>query len=260
MSEKDKSGLWEKMYDDIGHPSAVSIGESLSLIPRTVGVWLSKWEKWVVNGEESKRLTLEAIREKSSKIPEEKLTEPEPYVVIPAISQLSYCYDSEELRELYANLLVCSMNIDTKYHVHPAYVDIIKQLTPDEARWLMYLKGNINSVFPCIDIQRRLTDKEGYQYLLTNFTTVGIDKLVSKCDICAYLDNLERLKIIEIVSTAKINDEAVYEEIFKNPFYINTINSAYQHANSEITPKKKIFKLTSFGKNFVKCVIAEEGE
>ena len=121
------SGVLEKTYEDVVHPSAKSIGNTLSLVPRTVGVWLGKWEKWVINGEESIKLTASAVQEKASKIPEEKLTEPESYVAIPAIQQLSYCYDSEELREMYANLLVSSMNTDTKYQVHPSFVDIISK-------------------------------------------------------------------------------------------------------------------------------------
>ena len=44
-----------------------------------------KWEKWIINGEESIRLTAEAVKEKAKEIPEDKLTEPEPYVAVPAI-------------------------------------------------------------------------------------------------------------------------------------------------------------------------------
>lgn len=47
------SGVLEKAYDDLAHPSAKSLGNTLSLVPRTIGVWLGKWEKWVINGEES---------------------------------------------------------------------------------------------------------------------------------------------------------------------------------------------------------------
>ena len=87
---KQTKGVLEKAYDDLAHPTAKSIGNTLSLIPRTVGVWLGKWEKWVINGEESIRLTAQAVAEGASKIPPEKLTEPEPYVVVPAIQQLIF--------------------------------------------------------------------------------------------------------------------------------------------------------------------------
>lgn len=44
--------------------------------------------------------------------------------------------ESEKLREMYANLVAKSMNADFHDKVHPAYVEIIKQLSPAEAVFL----------------------------------------------------------------------------------------------------------------------------
>ena len=115
-----------KTYDDIAHPTAHATGQIVSFIPRTVKVWLGKWEKWILNGEYAIKETEKLLEEKLKHIPEDKIVEPEPYVAVPAIQQLSYSLDSEELRELYANLLASSMNADKKSDVHPAFVDIIK--------------------------------------------------------------------------------------------------------------------------------------
>ena len=73
------------IYSDLIQPTAKSIGNTLSLIPRTIGVWLGKWEKWIINGERSIELTKQAVQEKLARIPEEKLSEPEPNIAIPAI-------------------------------------------------------------------------------------------------------------------------------------------------------------------------------
>lgn len=127
-------GVLSEVYKDAISPIVKPVGDILSFLPRTVKLALSGWEKWLINGEETIRLTAESVREKIQAIPEEKLVEPEPYVAIPAMQQLSYCVNNEELRDLYANLLVSSMNADKKWQVHPAFVDIIKQLTPDEAK------------------------------------------------------------------------------------------------------------------------------
>ena len=40
--------------------------------------------------------------------------------------------NSKELRDLYANLPAKAMNSDTKDTVHPAYLETIKQLSPEE--------------------------------------------------------------------------------------------------------------------------------
>ena len=55
------SSVLGKAYDDLVHPSAESLGNTISLVPRTIGVWMRGWEKWVVNGEESVRRTIEAV-------------------------------------------------------------------------------------------------------------------------------------------------------------------------------------------------------
>lgn len=125
-----------KTYDDLVHPTAQATGGIISFIPRTIRVWFGKWEKWILNGEYAIRETEKLLEEKLKHIPEDKIVEPEPYVAVPAIQQLSYSLDSEELRELYANLLASSMNVDKKDAVHPAFVDIIRQLTPSEAKLL----------------------------------------------------------------------------------------------------------------------------
>ena len=107
MSEIEKEileqtkGVAVEVYKDDLSPAVKPIGEILGFLPRTIKLALSRWEKWLINGEESLRLTANAIKEKVRQVPEDKLVEPEPYVAIPAIQQISYCQNSEELRDLY---------------------------------------------------------------------------------------------------------------------------------------------------------------
>lgn len=70
----------EKAYDDLVHPSADSIGKTVSLVPRTVAIWFSSWNRWVVNREESIKLAIDAIESRVDKIPEEHLTEPPAHI------------------------------------------------------------------------------------------------------------------------------------------------------------------------------------
>lgn len=247
------SGVLEKAYDDLAHPTAKSLGNTASLIPRTIGVWLGKWEKWVINGEESIRLTAEAVREKAEKIPEEKLTEPEPYVAIPAVQQLSYCYDSEELREMYANLLVSSMNTDTKQAVHPSFVDIIKQLTPDEAKLLKAVKDK-TSYIPLVDLQIELGPGRGHIPLLKNYTNIGFGICDNPTNISAYIENLDRLKLISILDGIHLTDRSRYDPLESSSYY-----QAYKKVplpeGNKFSTKQKSFIVTSFGQKFIETCI-----
>ena len=87
-----------------------SVGDTLSLVPRTVGVLLGPWKKWVVNGESNIEEAIRQIEEKMEDVPEDCFCEPAQNVVVPAIQQLSYSYDSQDLRGLYVNLLASSMD------------------------------------------------------------------------------------------------------------------------------------------------------
>lgn len=239
-------------YNDIVSPSAKPIGTVISLLPRTIRLFFSRWEKWVVNAERSLELTAEAIQEKVAQIPEEKLSEPEPAIAVPALQQLSYCYDSQELREMYANLLVSSMNVDTKYEVHPAYVDIIKQLTPDEAKLLKRI-FQIKDDCPLISVRRYNADNS-YNEVIRNFSTIAFDACEKPLNIYAYLDNLERLKLIDIPYGGYITDNQIYKPLINHEI-IQKIMSEKLPEKCSWDIEKKYFYLTAFGKNFVEICL-----
>lgn len=239
-------------YSDLIQPTAKSIGNTLSLFPRTIGVWLGKWEKWIINGERSIELTKQAVQEKLIRIPEEKLSEPEPNIAIPAIQQLSYCYDCEELRNMYANLLVTSMNIDTKSSAHPAFVDIIKQLTPDEAKFIKSLDYSYQ-FYPLVDIIAE-NNNNSFHYLLKNFTVRKSAELSCPDCISTYIENLARLSIIEIHDTTFISNAHAYKEIENTEKISSLIKTNEEGYITRL--KKKAYTVTDFGMNFISaCVL-----
>lgn len=247
-------GVAVEVYKDLGRPIVKPIGEILSFLPRTLKLTLSGWEKWLINGEESLKLTAEAIAAKVQAIPQEKLVEPEPYVAIPAIQQISYCQNSEELRDMYANLLTASMSADTKWLVHPSFVDIIKQLTPDEAKYLKALPNQIIILHPLIDVNFSIGNKSrGTHPFISNFTDYNIDKLEHPEQICSYIDNLVRLNLIEIPAVQQITDETRYQPLEEHPLIQNSIKAQtdvrfiYHYIH-------KLFRLTNLGVNFKKVV------
>ena len=75
----ETEGVMTEVYKDVVSPSAKPIGIMMSYLPRTIRLCFAKWEKWLVNGEESLKLTADALHEKVEKIPAEKQCEPESY-------------------------------------------------------------------------------------------------------------------------------------------------------------------------------------
>lgn len=243
-------GVLVEVYKDAASPLIKPIGEILGFLPRTLKLALSGWEKWLINGEETIKLTAETVKEKIKAVPEEKLVEPEPYVAIPAMQQLSYCVNNEELRELYANLLVSSMNADKKWKVHPAFVDIIKQLTPDEAKFIRNLRPFVSINNPLIDVRIEYDETGSGRTIISNFTNVGLDQLDVPHNIGSYIDNLERLKLICIPPTMSLINKDLYEPLKTHYLLTNSLPKQLG-PNQKIGYDYKVFNLTNFGFDFV---------
>ncbi|MBO4522161.1 MAG: DUF4393 domain-containing protein [Methanomicrobium sp.] len=240
-----------KAYDDIAHPAAQAVGKIVGFIPRTIRVWLGKWEKWILNGEYAIKETEKLLEEKLKEVPEEKIVEPEPYVAVPAIQQLSYSINNPDLREMYANLLAASMNTDTKWDVHPSFVDIVRQITPDEAKLLKHLSTESNQ--PVIDVIHTLKNDE-YIVIVRRFTNIAEGICDNVNGIFAYLDNLERLKLIEFPAGVYLSNDALYTPLENHPS-IKSIMATVLPEGEKMTIRKGKFFVTSFGQEFIRICL-----
>lgn len=198
-------------YTDIGQPVAKPTGETLGLIPRAIKAALLPVEKWVLGKEYNLEATKKLLEEKLANTPEELIDSPEPYVAVPALQNISYCMDNDELRELYANLLASSMNKKVKNGVHPGFVEIIKQMCPDEAKIMKYFKSH--RTIPTIDL--KFVSKNGsYNEAITDFSTIGED---SSCEnpyeTKKYFDNLIRLGLLEKPNMIHLTNEELYKPL-----------------------------------------------
>jgi len=251
---KQSSGVLTKAYDDLVHPSAEPAGAVLSLIPRTIRLWLKAWEKWVANGEEGLEKTAEALRGKVDSIPEERLREPEPYIAIPAIQQIAYCFDSSELREMYANLLATSMDSATSEYVHPSFVEIIRQLTPDEARLLRELPRSVTEYEPLGDYVLELSSRGTMQTLLTNVSSFGRDVVQHLDRIPEYLENLIRLRIIESRPDVIIRDDSFYQDFPTDDEILDKAGVTLKDG-LKLHLMCKSFNVTNYGLSFIRCCV-----
>jgi len=251
-------GVMEGVYNDLVSPSIKPIGTMLSYLPRTIRLFFSKWEKWIINGEESLNLTGEILKEKLKNIPEEKICEPEPYVAIPAIQQIAYCYDSTELREAYANLLAASMNEDKKWEVHPSFVNIIKQLSPDEARLLKAFPRRSTTYVPVIHVTIDKGRQIGKETIKRNVVEPRFYNLCNVPDnMSSYLENLVRLKLITIPEDLYIADEKFYMPI-ENSELIKNLQKEPLENDQKYSLDRKLLYVTDFGITFANCCIYPE--
>lgn len=233
------------VYVDVGRPVAKPTGELLGLVPRAIKAALSPLEKWIMQREYNIAETEKLLELKLENTNPEDIEPPEPYVAVPALQNISYCMDDETLRDIYANLLASAMRKDKKDKVHPAYVEIIKQLCPDEAILLKYL--DIHNTIPAVDI--KFTFKNGETGLQkNNFTPIAE---MAGCQYPRranrYFDNLFRLGLVKKSSNEWFIDESRYDIIFNHPEFKKDYNFFNNpKAVSKVECIKSVYEITEF--------------
>ncbi len=80
------------------------------------------------------------LKEKISKIPEDKLVEPDIQIIAKALEEAKYCIDKEELRNMFSSLISSSMNKDI--FVTPLMIKIVSSLSSTSAKILKYFYEN----------------------------------------------------------------------------------------------------------------------
>ena len=98
----------------------------------------------------------------------------------------------------------------------PSFVEIIKQLSPDEAK-IMSLLTQIQNA-PVIWLNSTATDGLKKNILIRNFTLLGEKAQCTMPEMTpAYIDNLARLKLIYLLSDEYFSDESVYNPLYEHP-------------------------------------------
>ncbi len=253
----------KEAYDDLVHPTAKAIGETISLIPRALNAALSPIYKWVESKEYNLEQTKQLLAEKLKNIPEDKIVPPDAYVAVPAIQNLSYCMDSTELRELYANLLANSLIAGKKEKVHPAFVDQIRQMSPLDARILENFSKPetlpLCSVkwtpdpnrFRGIKPLRHFKDNAGSSKALLENITVFSDLSASLEDLAVGISNLKRLGLLSIPEGRFLSNNDLYQPLDNSPKI-----HAYLLKYPPFTYlERKLGELTPLGKEFCKICI-----
>ena len=244
-----------RLYEDGAKPVVLETGKTLSLIPRTINAVLAPLRTWIARKEYNVAETEKLLAIKLDKVGADHIVPPEPYVAVPAIQAISYAMNSKELRNLYANLLAKSMTDTQKDRVHPAFVEIIKQLTPDEAK---LLKLFINKdAFPLIDVQCVNDDSNhSYNTIVHNFTPILEGVCENASAVTSYLDNLSRLKIIEIPEGIYLSDNEVYKPLENHPKITKLMETKLEEGKQWNIDKKQ-FKITAFGKEFIDICVKD---
>jgi hypothetical protein len=245
------------VYEDALQPVAKETGKALQTVGKAVNTALLPIRGLVWGIEQIESFVHTKVAKKLEKIPVDNIQTPDPAVAGPALESLRYTGHKESLSELYANLLASSMDSETAINAHPGFVEIIRNLSADEAKVLTFIFSQ--KVTPLIDIRREeKSDNSGvnlHEFVGTIASDSGCEHLNL---IGSYLINLERLGLIELDKGRFLTAPDAYTRITDDPavkYIIDTLNDSPDF-KAEVV--KYFAKLTQFGYQFgLACIVSK---
>lgn len=262
-TEDNSKSVWPEIakeaYKDVVHPVAESTGKVLALLPKVINAALLPVRKWILYRDAQYEAVEQLLAKKLESVPPSEIVSPKPHVAVPALNAIAYSMDSEELRNMYANLLASSMSKNLQSHVHPSYVEVIKQMLPDEARIMRFMYA-YRKPLPAISIQAKLVNSDGSFTCVPCFTQLSIfvQDLENKDynQIAVYIDNLERLQLLQIPDGRLIADEKVYSAIENDPTVVDIKSSPLPEGHTWSIIRRYV-EMTVFGRAFCEVCIKD---
>jgi hypothetical protein len=172
-------------------PAGAEFGMALATVAKAVNVALAPLRGLIWGWDKIEEIVIPAIGKRFEK-KLRCLVEPPLTVAGPALEALRFAGPVPALREMYINLLATSMDSETVHKAHPAFVEIIKQLSPDEAR-LFSTIAQMNPTRICpVSIWATATEMR---------LSDGTRTEAAQCDhhdlLPSYFANLHRLGLVE---------------------------------------------------------------
>lgn len=250
MSENEKKDDLKKLpirmaAEALGEVVGGPIGGALAPVIETVFSSIQRSQlyrdSWIKD-------LLQRIFNKCKKIPNNQLQEPPLNIIGPALEASKYYISVEEMREIFANLLAHACDKEMNEFIHPAFVEIIKQMSSDECKMIKYLyePSSISKHYmPMIKIRQEVNNK-------------GIDLMPYFSDICyitdcqypkkfpEYLDNLHRLGLVEVFYYDFLTNEELYRKLREHKAFPHFLFDE----EDILIEKKGMYGLSEFGEKF----------
>lgn len=246
---RNASELANNFYSDIRpivQPVSKCIGAVLDFISTPV-CFLS--EKSKINFEKR----LEEYKAKMAEVRDENKCEVHPEIGVPIMQVLHYT-TNDEIADMFTNLLTTASVDTTAGNAHPAFIEYIKQMSPDEARIVKYLKNKSSIPHLTIRVYFKEEDK-GFITPLENAVSLCDDvAMIYPQNVGVYLSNLLSLGIIEDSGTMHLVDNSLYDKIIEYN-HLDEAKKRYEQIPDfkRTEDQKGYYSVTKIGRLFIKA-------
>ena len=188
-----------QVYNDAISPAAKEVSKSLVTVAKAINVAIKPLEGLVWGYDKIEKYIKDSLKKRFKGKSPDKIIPPPLNIAGPLVESLRFTAYQKELRELFINLLASSMDKDTSEKAHPSFVEIIKQLSPDEAKILAYISTQSNDIChhfnhaPSRNWNNRIFTEVSYL-----FEDICKASQVEHIELGqSYLDNMRRLLLLE---------------------------------------------------------------
>ncbi len=254
------------VYQDVLQPAAQEIGKALQTVAKTVHIALAPVSALIWGYEQFRDFIEHDVVDRLKNVPAERIINPPPNIAGPALEALRYTGYDEVLRKLYANLLATALDAKTVEQAHPSFVQIIQQLTRDDALLLNRIaEGSAETASrpaPIVDVyvaKPAFPDAEiSIQMIMTpkilRLSVLGEEAGCSVSEMTpSLLENLKSLGLIEM-PRKEYSAEGTYSELELHPRVLE-VRKELERSNEweKVHFEKYYAALTQFGERFVKA-------
>lgn len=191
------------------------------------------------------------LEEKTSNIAPEDVVEPKASIAAPVLQGLAFSHEEPSLKDMYLSLLRTAMNRSEADTAHPAYAEVIKQLSAIEAPLLLLmLKGR--GPGPIVQLNQKVENPKGKilkkNHLMPWGEEDGSQKEIP--GVVSMIENWKRLGLVDIQYDAHLTNETLYDWVTLRPEYI----ALKEEIGDSLEIDKGLYSVTEFGKSFAKAV------
>lgn len=234
----------EKTYDDaLKKPLKSSSGVVTTVLDFFHNTVLYPLQKYNLYANNKLQNYADELQNKVQTIPYENLVSPRVNILGPAIDSLKYNLDEDYIKDMFTNILISDMDNRKQNKVLPSYIEIVKQLSKEDAEFLKLFENYSTNNFALLFIRYDLSSSpnfNGRELILDENTTITLNNII--------IDNLERLNLIKICEDKALSNSQIYnigfnlsKNKYENPGFFK-IRLAYN---------KGCLILTDLGRNFI---------
>jgi Abortive infection alpha len=197
----------------------------------------------------------EELAAKTGHIPPDSVVAPKASIAGPVLQALAFSHEETDLKEMYLHLLAFAMDGRVSEAAHPAFIEVVRQLSSEEAQ---YLSSGLRppSGVPIVELRLAHIETNSweirYQHLL-NLRDSNSGAMLENPSLPAYVDNWIRLGLFDVDYSKQIAAEKTYDWVEQRPEVLR-LRDRYDDEKHKIVAANGVMARTSFGKGFASAV------